>query len=56
MLNLMINDPALAIFRLISNMLYDVPFPTLHKPTVALSIGDKTMHFDQPLTTQIPTR
>ena len=37
-------------------MLYDVPFPTLTKPTVSLTIGDKTVPFDQPLTTQIPTR
>ncbi|KAL5255927.1 hypothetical protein ACHWQZ_G011222 [Mnemiopsis leidyi] len=43
------------IERLISNMLYDVPFPTLTKPTVSLTIGDKTIPFEQPLTTQIPT-
>ena len=44
------------IERMISNMLFDVPFPTLTKPTVSLSIGDKTIPFEQPLTTQIPTR
>ena len=43
------------IERMISNMLYDVPFPTLTKPTVELTIGDTSVQFDQPLTTQIPT-
>ena len=37
-------------------MLYDVPFPTLTKPTVALNLGEHIIQFEQPLTTQIPTR
>ena len=44
------------LLRWVSNMLFDVPFPTPVRPKVMMSIGDSDIQFNQPLTTQIPIR